>query len=78
MIGYKKLKFWLLFWVVFNIKYVIIINIGCVNSFMVRLDMVRFRNRIFMFSVRDEDFESVGMMSKFLIIVMREDMIFIK
>lgn len=56
MIGYKKLKFWLLFWVVFNIKYVIIINIGCVNSFIVRLDMVRFKNRIFMFSVRDEDF----------------------
>ena len=78
VIGHKKSKFWPPFWAVFNIKHVIITNIGCANSPTARSDTARFRNRTFMLSVRDEDFQSAGMTSKFPTIVTREDTIFIK
>ena len=78
VIGHKKSKLWPPFWAVFSIKHVITTNIGCANNPTERSDTARFRNRTFMLSVRDEDFQSAGMTSRFPTIVTREDTIFIK
>lgn len=78
VIGHKKSKLWPPFCSVLNIKHVMIINIGCAHSPTARSDTVRFRNRTFMLSVRDEDFQRAGMTSRFPTIVTKEDTIFIK
>lgn len=78
VIGHKKSKLWPPFSAVFNIKHVMITNIGCAHSPMARSETARFRKRTFILSVRDEDFQSAGMTSRFPTIVTREDTIFIK
>ena len=77
-IGHKKSKLWPSFCAVFNIKLVMITNIGCAHKPTARSDTARFRNRTFMLSVSDEDFQRAAMTSRFPTIVTREDTIFIK
>lgn len=64
---------WFLFVFLYKMIVIIVFNINCIIDFIVKLEMVRFMNNFFKVLGNDDVFYRVWIISRFLRVVMKEN-----